>query len=134
MPMKIDRINPASLAPPGRYCHVAVVSAGRQVHISGQIALDAMGQVVGEGDLAAQAEQVFANLAAGLAAAGADFSKVFKTVSYVVDLTPEKAAAIHRARVKYLGKGPYPASTMVGVTALVDPRFLVEIELIAALD
>ena len=79
----------AALAPPGRYCHVAVVSAGRQVHISGQIALDAMGQVVGEGDLSAQAEQVFANLAAGLAAAGADFSKVFKTVSYVVGLTPE---------------------------------------------
>lgn len=134
MPMKIDRINPASLAPPTGYAHVAVVTAGRQIHVSGQIALDAMGQVVGEGDVAAQAEQVFANLSAGLAAAGADFSHVFKIVSYVVDLTPEKAAAVRKVRAKYLGKGPYPASTMVGVTALVDPRFLVEIELIAALD
>lgn len=134
MPLKIDRINPASLAPSTRYAHVAIVSAGRQVHVSGQIALDAMGEVVGEDDLGAQAEQVFANLAAALAAAGADFSKVFKTVSYVVGLTPEKAAAIHKVRAKYLGKGPYPASTMVGVTALVDPRLLVEIELIAALD
>ncbi|WP_332683949.1 RidA family protein [Bosea sp. (in: a-proteobacteria)] len=134
MPMKIDRIDPASLAPPTGYCHVAVVSAGRQVHVSGQIALDAMGKVVGEGDVAAQAEQVYANLAAGLAAAGADFSKVFKTVTYVVELTPEKVAAVRKVRAKYLGEGPYPASTMVGVTALVDPRLLIEIELVAALD
>jgi len=134
MPMKIDRLNPAALSPPTGYCHVAIVTAGRQVHISGQIALDPMGVVVGEGDIAAQAEQVYANLAAGLAAAGADFSKVFKVVTYVVDLTTEKAVAVRKVRGKYLGDGPYPASTMVGVTSLVDPRFLIEIEVIAALD
>lgn len=134
MPSRIDLINPASLSPPTGYSHVAVVKAERQVHISGQVAFDPMGQVVGEGDIAAQAEQVYANLAAALAAAGADFSKVFKLVTYVVGLSTEKAVAVRRVRARYLGDGPYPASTMVGVTALVDPRLLIEIEAIAALD
>jgi enamine deaminase RidA (YjgF/YER057c/UK114 family) len=65
---------------------------------------------------------------------GADFSRVFKVVTYVVDLTREKAAAVRAVRMKYLGHGPYPASTMVGVTSLVDPDFLIEIEVIALLD
>lgn len=134
MPSRIDLINPASLSPPTGYSHIAIVKAERQVHISGQVAFDPMGKVVGEGDIAAQAEQVYANLAAALAAAGADFSKVFKLVTYVVDLTTEKAVAVRRVRARYLGEGPYPASTMVGVTALVDPRLLIEIEAIAALD
>lgn len=134
MPSRIDLINPASLSPPTGYSHVAIVKAERQVHISGQVAFDPMGKVVGEGDIGAQAEQVYANLAAALAAAGADFSKVFKLVTYVVGLTTEKAVAVRRVRARYLGEGPYPASTMVGVTALVDPRLLIEIEAIAALD
>jgi enamine deaminase RidA (YjgF/YER057c/UK114 family) len=134
MPSRIDLINPASLSPPTGYSHIAIVTAERQVHISGQVAFDPMGKVVGEGDIAAQAEQVYANLAAALAAAGTDFSKVFKLVTYVVGLTTEKAVAVRRVRARYLGDGPYPASTMVGVTALVDPRLLIEIEAIAALD
>ncbi len=131
---KIELLNPPSLSAPTGYSHVAVVSSPRQVHISGQVALDASGAIVGEGDLSAQAEQVYANLAAGLAAAGADFSRVFKVVTYVVDLTREKAAAVRVVRAKYLGEGPFPASTMVGVTALVDPRLQIEIEVVAALD
>lgn len=134
MPSRIDLISPASLSPPTGYSHVAVVRAERQIHISGQVAFDQMGAIVGEGDLAAQAEQVYANLAAALAAAGADFSKVFKLVTYVVGLTTEKAVAIRKVRAKFLGEGPFPASTMVGVTALVDPRLLIEIEAMAALD
>jgi enamine deaminase RidA (YjgF/YER057c/UK114 family) len=59
---------------------------------------------------------------------------VFKLVTYVVDLSTEKAVAVRKVRMKYLGDGPYPASTMVGVTALVDPRLLIEIEASAALD
>ena len=131
--MSIEWINPAALSKPAGYTHVTV-AAGRQAHVSGQVALDASGQLVGKGDLGAQAEQVYANLAAALAAVGADFSKVFKVVTYVVDLTPEKAAAVRAVRMKRLGDGPYPASTMVGVTSLVHPDMLIEIEVIAALD
>ena len=129
--MTTNFISPATLSKPTGYSHVAIVAAGKQVHVAGQVALDASGQVVGNGDLGAQAEQVYANLAAALAAAGASFKDVFKLVTYVVNLTPEKAAAIRVVRAKHLGAGPYPASTMVGVTGLVNPDLLVEIEVIA---
>lgn len=132
--MSIDRINPAGLSRPTGYSHVAVVTAGRQAHVAGQVALDAAGQVVGRGDLGAQAEQVYANLKTALAAVGADFSRIFKVVTYVVDLTPEKAAAVRAVRNRHFGDGPLPASTMVGVTSLVNSDLLVEIEVSAALD
>lgn len=124
--------NPTALSPPTGYSHVAIAPAGRQVHLSGQVAFAADGSLVGENDLAAQTEQVYANLKAGLAAAGADFAHVFKVVAYVVGLDADKAAIVRRVRMKHLGAGPFPASTMVGVSALVDPRLLIEIEVIAA--
>lgn len=132
--MPIDRSNPQGLSKPTGYSHITVVPAGRQVHISGQVALDADGNVVGKGDLAAQTEQVFANLKTALASVGADFSKVFKMVTYVVNLTPDKLPAVRGVRSRIFGEGPYPASTLVGVTALVNPDLLIEIEVIAALD
>lgn len=132
--MSIERKNPSGLSQPTGYSHIAIVPAGRQLHISGQVALDAAGHVVGKGDIGAQAEQVFANLKIALAAGGADFSKVFKLVTYVVNLTPDKLPPVRAARAKYFGDGPYPASTLVGVTALVNPDLLLEVEAIAALD
>lgn len=132
--MTIERSNPPGLSKPTGYSHVAVVSGSRQIHISGQVALDAAGNLVGKGDLAAQTEQVFQNLRAALASAGADFSHVFKMVAYVVGLTPEMLPAVRGVRARYFGDGPYPASTLVGVTALVNPDLLIEIEVVAALD
>jgi len=127
-------LNPALLAPPRGYAHVTIVNAGRQIHIAGQVALNLAGEVVGKGDLAAQAAQVYANLGHALAAAGASFADVFKIVTYVVDITPEKVASVRTARAAAFGAGPFPASTMVGVTGLVLPDLLVEVEAIAALD
>jgi len=132
--MKRETLNPATLSTPRGYSHVTVVTSARQVHISGQVALNAAGDLVGKGDLAAQIEQVYANLGHALAAAGAKLSDIFKVVTYVVELTPDKAATVRAVRNKYLGDGPYPASTMVGVTALVHPDLLIEIEAIAAID
>ena len=104
--MQIDRFNPPTLATPRGYSHVTVVSSGRQVHVSGQVAFDAQGQLVGKGNLSAQTEQVYANLQAALQAAGASFSNVFKVVTYVVDLTPEKAAAVRAVRLNRMPDGP----------------------------
>ena len=73
-------------------------------------------------------------IGAALGATGATFANVFKMVTYVVDLTPEKAAAVRVVRNRNFGDGPYPASTMVGVTSLVHPDMLIEVEVIAALD
>jgi enamine deaminase RidA (YjgF/YER057c/UK114 family) len=126
--------NPPGLSMPAGYSHITIVPAGRQVHVSGQVALDAAREIVGRGDLAAQAEQVYDNIEAALAGAGARLTDVFKVVTYVVDLTPEKAAVVRAVRNRRLGAGPYPAATMVGVTGLVDPAFLIEVEVIATLD
>jgi enamine deaminase RidA (YjgF/YER057c/UK114 family) len=130
--MTIQRIDPPTLSKPTGYSHVTVIN-GRQVYVSGQVPLDASGNLVGRGDLTAQTEQVYANLVAALAAAGATFKDVAKVVTYVVDLTPEKAAAVRAVRMRHMGDGPYPASTMVGVTSLVHPDMLIEVEVIAAL-
>lgn len=132
--MTIDRKNPEGLSRPTGYSHIAIVSAGRQVHVSGQVAFDANGAVVGKGDVGAQAEQVFANLEKALAAAGADFGHVFKMNTYVVGLTAEMLPPIRAARARRFGDGPYPASTLVGVTALVHPDLLIEVEVSALLD
>lgn len=130
--MTIERLNPAGMHSPRGYSHVAILPAGMQIHLSGQVSLDSDGEIVGVGDIAAQAEQVYANIKTALHAAGTNMTHIAKLVTYVVDLTPEKAAAVRAVRLKYLGDGPYPASTMVGVTSLVHPDFLIEVEVIAS--
>jgi len=132
--MPIQRLNPPSLSKPTGYSHATLVTAGRQVHVSGQVALNASGEIVGKGDITAQTEQVYQNLKAALSAAGADMRHVFKLVTYVVDLTPARAAEIRKVRLAHMTEGDYPASTMVGTTALVHPDFLIEVEAIALLD
>jgi enamine deaminase RidA (YjgF/YER057c/UK114 family) len=129
--MKRRAINPATLSTPVGYSHVSTVTGGTAIYVSGQIAYNKDGQIVGVGDVGAQAKQVYENLAACLKAAGATFKDVVKLVSYVVNLTPEKAAAVRAIRREYLGEEPHPASTMVGVTGLVNPDLLVEVEVIA---
>ena len=132
--MKRETLTPSTLSAARGYAHVAIIPAGRQVHVSGRVAFNQAGDVVGVGDLAAQAEQVYQNLGHALAAAGASFADVFKIVTYVVDITPDKVATIRGARARLFSREPYPASTMVGVTGLVHPDLLVEVEAIAALD
>ncbi|MFO1361640.1 MAG: RidA family protein [Burkholderiales bacterium] len=126
-------INPLELSVPINYSHVAVASAGRTVYVSGQIALDATGRIVGAGDLRAQAVQVYENLRAALDAAGASFADVIKMTTFVVGLDPERTQVLREVRAQFLPAGHKPASTMVGVASLVRPELLVEVEMIAAL-
>jgi enamine deaminase RidA (YjgF/YER057c/UK114 family) len=115
------------------YTHVVVSERRRTVFISGQVASDSDGNVVGEGDYVAQTEQVCAKLGAALAAAGATVADITKITIFVVGLTPEVRAMIGPPRAKFFGSPP-PASTLVGVSALAEPGWLIEIEAIAALD
>lgn len=119
---------PDGLAPSPQYSHV-VWGTGRFVAISGQCALDASGAVVGEGDAAAQAHQVFANLERCLAAAGADFADVVKLTYFVTDVA--HLPAVRDARDARFAGAPLPASSAVQVSALVRPELLVEIEAFA---
>ena len=131
--MTIERINPASINKPGGYTHVVRARGGTTVYVAGQTPVDAAGNLVGEGDLQAQARKVFENLRDALAAAGADFSHVAKMTTYIVGYQPEMLPGFRAVRESFLG-GNLPASTLVGVAALALPGFLIEIEVIAYLD
>ena len=103
----------------------------KTVYISGQVAIDREGKVVGRGDLGAQAAQVFENLSLALNAAGAKPADVVKLNVYVVNMKPEDAKTVGLARRKHFSQENLPASTMVGVVSLVAPDFLLEVEAIA---
>jgi enamine deaminase RidA (YjgF/YER057c/UK114 family) len=124
--MPVERIQPAGLIRPPTYRHV--VKTGNTVYIAGQVAQDESGQVVGPGDITAQATQVFENLARALASVGADFSNLAKMTIYLTD--PRYREPLGAVRSKYLGDN-LPASTLVVVAGLASPDYLIEIEGIA---
>jgi enamine deaminase RidA (YjgF/YER057c/UK114 family) len=124
-------INPPELNPAAGFSHVAVAGGGRAVYVSGQVSVDATGQVVGKGDFRAQVERTFQNLGTALTAAGATFDHVVKVTYFVVDLKPEHVPVVREVRAKHLNAARPPASSLVGVAALVVPDWLIEIELIA---
>ncbi|WP_046500309.1 RidA family protein [Streptomyces odonnellii] len=119
---------PDGVAPGNGYSHV-VWGTGRFVAVSGQCAFDADGRVVGEGDPAAQARQVFENLRRCLAAAGAGFADVVKLTYFVTDVA--HLPAIREARDAVIDTARPPASSAVQVAALFRPELLVEIEAFA---
>ncbi|MBK8018309.1 MAG: RidA family protein [Betaproteobacteria bacterium] len=127
----ITFLNPPGLANLGTFSQVAVASGGRTIHISGQLAWDEEARLVGAGDLRAQSERVFQNLGKPLAAADAGFRDVIKFTIYVVDLEPDDRAAISEVRNRFIDPARPPASTMIGVSALVVPDARIEIEAIA---
>jgi enamine deaminase RidA (YjgF/YER057c/UK114 family) len=129
----VELINPDGLPVPESYTHVAVASGSRLVFIAGQVAEDVDDNLVGEGDLAAQARQAFANLGRCLAAAGAAPERTARITIYVVDHRPEYLADISAARIEVFGEHR-PADTIVGVQTLAEPGRLIEVEAIAVLD
>jgi enamine deaminase RidA (YjgF/YER057c/UK114 family) len=133
MSADVTFLNPAGLSQPPGYSHVVTVRGGTTVYISGQVAFDAAGAIVGAGDHRRQAEQVFANLETALAAAGASFAHVVKLTYYVVNLSREVTLMLRELRASYLNPERPPASTLVAVPALVDPRLLLEIEAVAVI-
>ncbi len=131
--MATDHINPSGVSQPTGYTHVVRSDGANTVYISGQVAINAEGELVGGSDLATQADQVFTNLATCLASVGATFLDVVKFTTYVVNFKPEDRAIVAAARQKHLPAMNPPASTLVGVQALARPDLLIEIEAIAVL-
>ncbi len=135
--MAISLVNPSGLPEIDVYRQVAVATGSKLVFMAGQVAWDAKGVTVGEGDLAAQVEQCYLNVATALAGVGASFNDVAKLTVYVVDWTPEKMPLFldgaARAAAK-LGVTPVPPATLIGVAALDVPEHLVELEAVAVID
>ncbi|KAK1184870.1 RidA family protein [Streptomyces sp. NBS 14/10] len=135
--MAITLVNPDGLPKIDVYRQVSIASGSKQVFIAGQVAWDAEGNTVGEGDLAAQVEQCYLNIGTALAGVGGSFDDVAKLTVYVVDWTPDKMPALLEgiaAAAAKLGVTPTPPATLLGVAALDVPDHLVEIEATAILD
>ena len=113
------------------YTHAVKISGCQLVYVSGQVAQDVQGNLVGKDDFKAQAEQVFRNLSEVLKASGGSFKDVVKLNYYVVGLTTERLAEVRNARSLYLTQPDPPASTLIGVMALARPEFLLEVEAVA---
>jgi enamine deaminase RidA (YjgF/YER057c/UK114 family) len=135
--MSVTLLDPEGLPQVPTHRQVSVATGSRLVFLAGQVAWGADGRTVGEGDLAAQVEQCYLNVATALAAAGASFDDVVKLTLYFVDWTPDKLAiageGIARA-AETLGITALPPLTGIGVAALAEPGLLVEVEAIAVLD
>jgi enamine deaminase RidA (YjgF/YER057c/UK114 family) len=132
--MNVEFLDPPQLCPTYGWTHVVSATGGRTIYVSGQVALDERGGVVGVGDLGAQTEQAFQNVSLALAGAGATFRDVVKTSLFVVGLKPEHVPIIRAVRSRYVSTEHPPASTLVGVSALVGPDWLIEIEAIAVIN
>jgi len=131
--MHTQFLNPPALCPTTGWTHVVTVSGGKTIHISGQVSVNERGEVVGAGDLRVQTEQTYANLRHALAAVGATFDDVVKMNTYVVGLKPEQVPLLREVRARHINPAQPPASTLVGVAALVGADWLIEIEAIAML-
>ncbi|MGW0549530.1 RidA family protein [Streptomyces altiplanensis] len=135
--MAITLVNPSGLPEIPVYRQVSIASGSKLVFVAGQVAWDADGVTVGEGDLAAQVERSYLNVGTALAGAGGSFDDVAKLTAYVVDWTPDKMPlfleGIARAAAK-LGVTPMAPATLIGVAALDVPDHLVEVEATAVID
>ncbi|TDV42192.1 RidA family protein [Actinophytocola oryzae] len=134
MSAKITRVNPDGVHVPEEYHQVTIVEAGPTAHLAGQCPMDASGELVGDGDLAAQVDQVVANSMAALAAAGARPDQVVRSVVYVASADQTDLVAVwDRLNASPLADAFTTASTLLGVAQLGYRGQLVEVDLTAAL-
>jgi enamine deaminase RidA (YjgF/YER057c/UK114 family) len=132
-PPSIRRINPPELGTPPGYSQIVDVSAGRLIFIAGQTALDQDGNVVGKADFAAQARQVFSNLTIALQASGCTAANLVELTVFLTDMA--NLGRYREARNRFFGSVTPPAApavTLVEVSKLYGPDFLLDIEAIAA--
>lgn len=135
--MRKEPVQPKELAAPSsEYSHALRVECNRLLVISGQVALDAGGTLVGKGDFKAQTHQVFKNLEAVLRAAKADFTNVVQLTIYLTHYANVKRFVRYRKELfeRFFPDGVFPAETLLVITSLAYPEYLIEIEALAAVD
>ena len=135
--MAVEKINPSTLSEPEGFMHVGVATGSKMVYLAGQVASNTDGELVGEGDLAAQTEQALLNVAAGLEAGGATFDDVAKVTIYVVDWEEAKMEQLMAgvmAAAQKLEAAPLAPTTLVPVPALFAAGYLIELDVTAVID
>lgn len=131
---KIEKLRPSGLHHNPAYSHAVRTSGARTIYLAGQVSTDEEGRIVGEGDLAAQTTQVMHNIGLALKSAGATYADIVKITTFVVGYKPELRPIIGKARSAFFEGIEPPASTLVGVSALAAPEWLIEIEATAVVD
>ena len=121
---------PGTVKPFGIFSSAAWQPEGKVLHVSGQVAQDTTGSVMGKGDIRAQTRQVLENIRTVLASAGGTMDDVARVTVYVTDMSG--LGQIHEVRGQYFRR-PYPASTLVEVKRLVKPEYLIEIDAVAVI-
>ncbi|WP_207225674.1 RidA family protein [Blastococcus saxobsidens] len=129
----IELVRPPGLTDSAPYAHAAVTDPGRMVFTAGACPLDAEGRTVAVGDVAGQARQVMDNLRTALEAAGAGLGDVLKTTVYVATTDRADLGVAEEVVREAFGRHAAP-STLVGVTVLLHPDQLVEVEAVAVRD
>ena len=128
-------LNPKTLLSPPGYSHIAKVNKGTITYIAGQVSCDASGKLVGEGDFEAQAEQVFRNLRLAVEAAGGTMADIVKLNTYILaEVDPANIVKLRAVRERYVNTAQPPASTLVYISRLAQPGWLIEIEAVAAIE
>lgn len=133
--MAVTLSNPKTMPHRTGYSQVCEVTSGKLVLIAGQVPHDIHDKMVGEGDFAAQVEQVFKNLGAALEAAGGSFRNLVKINNYcVASVTAEERTAFRTIRDRYVDTAAPPVSTFIFVSRLAQPNWLFEMDAMAVID
>lgn len=127
--MAIERMQPDGLSKPAAYTQV--VKVGNFIHIAGQTSQNAAGEIVGVGSIEEQAEQVFSNLEVALGSVGATWANVIKVTTFLT--RREDLEGYRAARQRHIPNDP-PASTLLFISGLAHPDYLIEVEATAVLD
>ena len=127
--MPFTTITTPDAKPVANYKMGTRMERGRLLYVSGQVAWDAGGNIVGKGDVRAQARQTFENLRQVLKSAGGDLPDLMKITTYLTKIEDFPAVAAARSEVF---QGELPASTLIVVKSLFHPDFLIEVEGVAA--
>jgi 2-iminobutanoate/2-iminopropanoate deaminase len=128
--MPFSTIAAPEAKPVANYKMATRLEGGRLLYVSGQVAWDTNGNIIGKGDVRAQARQTFENLRGVLQAAGGDLSSLMKVTTYITKIEDFPAVAQARSEVF---QGELPASTLIVVKSLFHPDFLIEVEGVAAI-
>ena len=133
--MTVKFSDPKSMPHRVGYSQVAEVTSGKLVLIAGQVPHDTNDKLVGEGDFAAQVEQVFKNVDAAVRAAGGSMKDLVKINNYcVASVTPEQMKVFREVRDRYVNTAAPPVSTFIYVARLVQPGWLFEMDAVAVID
>lgn len=124
-------LNPISLPPAHGYSHIVIAPVGQLVTVSGQVAMDSSGNVVGKGDFKAQCKQVFDNIGRALKAVNLTFANVTRTDMFVTDLS--HLSDLRECRTHYLPLKNPPAANLVKVDSLFRPELMLEISIQAVI-